>query len=408
MSKQSKSILYIREYFPGRSNPSASSWVLSQAQSIQNYGYYPVVISPTPVVPRMLLDRDSPKHAWRQTPSTRLENYLGVNVLRPGFLKLPSKRFLRYNMYVMSKVLEQASKGISHDIVHAHFGHAGVAALRLKEIYNKPLITSFYGYDLGSDLPKLMYGYRELASKGDLFLALSEDMKRDLVKAGFPEQKIAIHHLGVDVNRFKPPSSPHVSSQSVLTFLTVASFHERKGIHFVIEAFKRLKAMHPSLNVRLRVVGDGPYKQVLSGLIGNDPDMEMLNNFTATDPRKMVLDEMQNCDVFILTSKTMPDGDKEGTPVVLMEAQACSKACISTKHAGIPELVLDGQTGILTEEEDVDGIAQAMYFLAANEDKRTMFGRNAREHIVNNFNHLVQMDKLQNIYDEFLLDTKRI
>jgi glycosyltransferase involved in cell wall biosynthesis len=56
----------------------------------------------------------------------------------------------------------------------------------------------------------------------------------------------------------------------------------------------------------------------------------------------------------------------------------------------------------------VDGIAQAMYFLAANEDKRTMFGRNAREHIVNNFNHLVQMDKLQNIYDEFLLDTKRI
>lgn len=408
MRHLNRKILVVREYFPGKHDPASSSWVLAQAQSIQSYAYNPIVISPTPNTPTFIPSLFNHKHAWKQKPSLKMEDYQGVNVIRPGYLKLPNKHFLGYNIKAMGRVIQKASHSIEFDIIHAHFGHAGVATLDIRKRDKKPLITSFYGYDLGSDLSKLMYGYRELASKGDLFLALSEDMKRDLVKAGFPEQKIAIHHLGVDVNRFKPLSSPHVSSQSVLTFLTVASFHERKGIHFVIEAFKRLKAMHPSLNVRLRVVGDGPYKQVLTGLIGNDPDMEMLNNFTATDPRKMVLDEMQNCDVFILTSKTMPDGDKEGTPVVLMEAQACCKACISTKHAGIPELVLDGQTGILTEEEDVDGIARAMYLLAANEDKRTMFGRKARDHISHNFNHEVQMEKLQNIYDEFLLDTKRI
>jgi glycosyltransferase involved in cell wall biosynthesis len=391
--------LLIREYFPSNFNPSSSPWVLAQAQSIRLYGYNPLVVSPTPIIPRVVKKRNQSKHSWGEKPSKIVTDYLGVRVLRPGYVKLPNNRFLRYNLWAMSYALSLASKGREFSFIHSHFGHAGIAALPIKKRTKKSIITSFYGFDLGSDLKGLSVGYKALANTGDLFIALSEDMKSDLIKAGFPDSRIIVHHLGVDVTHFAPNTDFPRSGESV-TLLVVATFHERKGIHHAVKGYKTVMNENPGLNIKLRIVGDGPYKSHIIDAIGGDERITMVNNFIAKNPRQMILREMQNCDMFMLTSKTMPDGDKEGTPVVLMEAQACGKPCISTYHAGIPEIVLHNRTGLLVKEGDIEGIAQAIFTLSTDTEMRRNFGQNARSHILEYFNHDIQMNKLAKVYDD--------
>lgn len=394
-----KTILHIREYFPSELNPSASSWVLGQTQDIQGFGFDPIVISPTPNVPKFLKKLFVHKHNWKQFPDSQIKEYLGVKVIRPGYSKLPNKYFLQHNLFSMEKSITKAAEKLNFSLIHAHFGHAGVAALRLKKKTQKPLITSFYGFDLGSDLRKLSKGYKELARQGDLFLALSQDMKSDLINAGFPKKKIKVHHLGIDVDHFMPKPDYIYSQQNETVILIVATFAERKGIHYAIQGFKKAKKENPELNIKLRIVGDGYYKSSIEALIGVDKDICIINNFSAKNPREMVLKEMQNCDIFVLTSQTMPDGDKEGTPVVLMEAQACAKPCISTWHAGIPEVVIDKSTGLLVEEKNVSEISDTIKLMATDNQLRKKMGEAARKHVKENFNQKTQILRLSEIYE---------
>jgi len=301
----------------------------------------------------------------------------------------------------MSQCIYKACADLSTKLIHAHFGRAGIASIKLKNIHGVPLITSFYGFDLGSDKFRLNKHYKKLANVGDLFLALSEDMKKDLIDNGFLEEKIVIHHLGVDLNIFSPaPLNTKFSGDFIFTI--VASFTERKGIHFAIKSFKMLKKYHSVKNCKLRIVGDGPYFNQLKLISNDDTDIVFINNFVSENPRAMVLEEMQNCDVFLLTSIKLPDSDKEGTPVVLMEAQACGKTCISTFHAGIPEVVLNNQTGILVPEGDIESLTSAMLHLYSNDSLRRNLGENARKHISKNFNNKIQDNKLINIYKKFI------
>ena len=105
---------------------------------------------------------------------------------------------------------------------------------------------------------------------------------------------------------------------------------------------------------------------------------------------------------FLLTSFTEKKGTKEGTPVVLMEAQACKKPCIATKHAGISEIVIDNHTGMLCKERDILDISKKMKLLYSDNSLRKKMGENALSHIKKNFNHEVQMKKLKRIYNSLI------
>jgi len=390
-------ILFIRDYFPSPENPSSSTWVFNQAKGIQDFGLNPIVLSPTPTVPWWINKAMKKKHAWKIKPSLDIKNYLGVDVIRPPYLKLPSQYFFDYNIKQRSNCISETASGIDAKLIHAHFGHAGIASLNFKKNKKIPLITSFYGFDLGSDKNRLTEYYKRLAKEGDLFLALSEDMANDLRNLGFPNNKIVVHHLGVDIEKFNTKNKPN---NEKFVFTVVASFEEKKGIHFVIDAFKTFIKNKNKDKYQLRLVGDGSYFKELNNLAQGFDSIVFVNNFISENPRGTVLTEMQLADVFLLTSISLPNGDKEGTPIVLMEAQACGKPCISTKHAGIPELVIDGVTGILTEEKNIQEIINAMELFTQNEKLREQFCIAARNHIERNFNNNIQIAALSMIYKE--------
>ncbi len=390
-------IVMIREYFPSKENPSASTWVFNQTFGIQEYGIVPLVISPTPQYPMLLNKFFSGDRQRRTPPSLNIEEYNSVKVIRPPYRKLPSEYFLHSNLSRFSKSIIHGSKDYTFKAIHAHFGHAGVASIELKKSREIPLITSFYGYDLGSDKLRLKRKYKALANSGDLFLALSMDMHKDLVELGFPESKILIHHLGINLTQFFPKLTATINKESPFTFLIVAFFEVRKGIHVAIEAFKSISSCAPTKNMQLRIVGDGPFKKDLLALAKGFNNIVFINNFTAFSPRELVKQEMQNCDVFMLPSITLDNGEKEGTPVVLMEAQACGKPCISTFHAGIPEVVVHNETGFLVPEKNVKELVDAMNLFLNNNDLVVEFGDNAHKHIRLNFDNQKMSKKLSEI-----------
>lgn len=395
--KGSYDLIHIRDYYPSKENPASSPWVYDIVTGMQQKGLSSLVISPTPYIPGFV--RKNNKYYLYPSPSNKVESYNGTDVIRPLYLKIPNNLLLKINFYSLAHSIANAiPENIQPKLIHAHFGQNGIGAVKLKQKYGVPLVTSFYGYDTGRLAEKFKPCYKKLIQNGDVFLALSEDMKSDLVKLGFPEEKIIIHHLGIDLETFKEIKEKNKEKQFV--FLIVARIDESKGIQDVVKAFSKIY----NKNMFLKIVGDGPYKERLSQLVsdlGIDKNVKFINNFKANNPRGVVIEEMQKCNVALLTSYFFENNTKEGTPVVLMEAQACGKPCIATFHAGIPEVVKDKSTGYLVKERDVKAIGKYMTLFYNNLNLVEEMGEKARNHIFENFNQSVQLKKLYSIYSKW-------
>jgi len=396
-NRKNYDIIHVRDYYPSNENPASSPWVYDQVKALQKFNINSLVISPTPYIPDFLRSKGR-FYLYPKTHSD-IREYKGTDVIRPQYFKIPNNKLLAFNFNNLSKIiLKSISNNNGFSLIHAHFGQNGIAAIILKEKYNIPLITSFYGFDSGRLGTLYKPYYKRLAEKGDMFLVLSEDMKIDLVNLGFPKNKIKIHHLGIDPFQFKPKMK---DAREKFIFLVVARLDESKGVQDVIKAFSKIN----NTSMQLRIIGDGIYKKQLLLLVNElnlSDQVIFINNFKSKNPRQVVVDEMQNSDVVLLTSFISKNGAKEGTPVVLMEAQACGKPCIATKHAGIPEVVIDGETGCLVEERDIASIANKMNLLFLDNKLRNSLGKNALSYIKKEFNQVIQMHKLINIYNQLM------
>lgn len=292
---------------------------------------------------------------------------------------------------------------VEFDLIHAHFGLMGRSCINISQEHRKPLITSFYGYDAYLNTYDSQY-YESLFKETTLILTLSDHMSKQLEKLGCQPHKIRKLHLGVDLGYFQPKER-HVNivDDKYIKILLVALFTEKKGILNAIKAFANVQK--EIKNIHLDIVGRGPLKNQIESLIISlnlQNHIKITDNFSARDPRKTLLKFMQNCNIFILPSMTASNGDSEGTPVVLMEASACGKPCITTFHSGNPEVVLNKKTGLVVPERDIEGLERALKDLITNEDLQKQYGINARNHILNEFNSTIQAKKLRQIYKEVL------
>lgn len=400
MSRKIHSILTVRDYYPSVNNPSNSTWVYDQVRILRTCGIDSLVISPTPYIPRFLRKYGRlylyPEH------STSIEKYHETNVLRPPYIKFPMKCLQSINGLQVSKLINRYGDSKSVQLIHAHFGKNGVHSLLLKSRMKVPLCTYFYGEDVGTGghAIQLRKIYKDLIINGDLFLALSQDMKDDLVHIGFPEERTVVHHLGVDIHKF-----PMVErdNRGEIVFCSVGRFHDHKGGRDSLMAF--IKLMTRFKNIQLRFVGDGPDIPRLQEICSKHnvgDKVRFINNFLAADPRGTVVNEMKNADIFLFTPYEYANGIKTGTPVVLMEAQAMGLPCISTNYAGIPEVLGFGRTGLLCDQRDIQQIADAMESLIVDKELRFHLGKLGRAHIENDFNLETQVTKLANIYEKLV------
>jgi colanic acid/amylovoran biosynthesis glycosyltransferase len=244
-------------------------------------------------------------------------------------------------------------------IVHAHFGWAGLDALRGSAEAGIPLVTTFYGRDLTSGGP-----YDRLFAGGALFFCEGPHMAEHLATIGCDPNKIRIVKIGLDLSQF--PFSPPKRQCQPFVLLQTARFVEKKGVDLSIRAFAAVQSELPS--AELWLVGDGALRQELELLVvslGVSDRVRFLGALTHREYRKL----LQNVDICLQPSRTSRDGDTEGgAPTVLLEMQASGIPVISTRHADIPAIVPFGDA--LAEEEDVEGLAERIMVLFEEPDAK--------------------------------------
>lgn len=284
-------------------------------------------------------------------------------------------------------------------LIHAHFGWSGLSILPVTLKNDLPLVVTFYGMDASRMLRYLFYrrGMKKLFKTSRLNLVMSEDMKRDLIRAGCDEGKIKVHYIGVDTTGFK--TRRHTAGD-VVRILMCGRFVEKKGFECGISAYKQIKER----KARLTIIGDGKLKPKIEALIeslGISPYV----NLTGFLRHEKVREEMAKSDVFLAPHLTARNGDKEGMPTTIKEAMATGLPVVSTYHAGVPELVEDGRSGFLVSERDVEGMSRYLDKLVNNPGLREEMGKRGRQIIVEKFALEGEIEELEEIYEN---NVKRI
>jgi colanic acid/amylovoran biosynthesis glycosyltransferase len=272
--------------------------------------------------------------------------------------------------------LERVLGSDGFDVYHAHFGSVGNAFLGVTKCRSEPYIASFYGRDASQLLREEPDRYDDLFRRVDAVTALSEDMRSTLVDAGCPRNKTHIQPLCVDTRRFSYRPRTREDGEP-LRLLTVARFVEKKGLEYALRAVADLAKTH---DVKYTTAWDGDRRERIESLM-TELELEEVVNLLGWQPQSTIVDLMTNAHLFLLPSVTAENGDKEGTPTVLLEAQAMGLPIISTYHAGIPEIVADGKSGLLVPERDSEALADALATLAESQSRWTEMGRHGSNYV---------------------------
>jgi glycosyltransferase involved in cell wall biosynthesis len=173
--------------------------------------------------------------------------------------------------------------------------------------------------------------------------------------------RVDLVYHGIDTTRFPAPQPVRRESRgsgasSAVTILTVGRAVDKKGFDDLLQA---LALLSPQQHWRLVHIGAGP---LLPGLerIARELGLHDRVRWLGAQPHATVLDAYRNADIFALACRISSDGDRDGLPNVLLEAQSQRVACVSTRVCGIPELIIDGVTGLLVEPRSPAALAEAL------------------------------------------------
>lgn len=333
-------------------------------------------------MPAVLVYRDS---LFAPSESFIQRMYRGFTTLEPRFVGTRIDRRAREPLpaadligaSTLSKVLfkqlgrvpeatVRAAKDADVRIVHAQFGLGGALALPLARALNVPLAVTFHG---GDATKKTHYRQRlfgrsvyqrrmnVLNEEAVCILCVSDFIRGVLIERGFDPRKLVTHHLGIDA----PSNGGPRPSPAATTLLAVGRLVEKKGFDVAIEAMRGLQPLGD--NLKLDIVGDGP----LLGALKRRAEGLPVTFRGWLDPDG-VSRAMRHAYALLAPSRRAESGDSEGLPTVVLEAQMRDLPVIASRHAGIPEAVIDGETGLLCDENDPAGLAAAIATLRGAPD----------------------------------------
>lgn len=276
------------------------------------------------------------------------------------------------------------------NLIFANYGPSGAVLAPVAEELNIPLIVHFHGYDASvfAVMEKHQTAYKRMFSIAKAIIVVSEEMRSDLMAIGADERKLfkityAPNSIFLDIR-------PDYQSNQVLA---IGRFVEKKAPHLTLLAYQKAKEICPEIN--LKFIGTGELLTVCKDLC-NSLGIRDVNFAGILSPEEIAI-EMSNSFCFIQHSKQASNGDKEGTPVAVLEGLAAGLPVISTLHAGIPEVVIDGINGYLVEEGDVNKMADYLIELCQNRNKTRDLGEKGRELVSIKYNALAYKESLNSL-----------
>jgi len=281
--------------------------------------------------------------------------------------------------------------------LHAHFLHTPSSVTRYAAIMTGlPWSAAAHAKDIWT-IPE--WEKREKLTDLDWLVACTRYACAHLRDLAPCPDKVGLVYHGLDLQRFCPTESA-VSRRDgsdpaePVRLLSVGRAVEKKGFRVLIEA---LASLPETLHWRWTLIGAGPQLVDLRRLAAQRGIAERIDWRGAQD-QQAVLSAYRTSDLFVLPCLVGEDGDRDGLPNVLMEAQSQGLCCLSTSTAGIPELIEHSKTGFLVEPDDADTLKRALSNLIADPERRRKFGAGGSERIRAGFDAAVTVRAL---YDRF-------
>ncbi|MCU0468846.1 MAG: glycosyltransferase [Arcicella sp.] len=281
------------------------------------------------------------------------------------------------------------------DTVLAQYGPMGATLVGACKKANVSLIVHFHGFDANEEktLDKFLPLYKIMFSDVKAIIAVSRDMRDKLIYFGANPDTVYFNSCFVNTQKFSlgnPENNEKI-------FVTVGRFTPKKSPQSTIKAFK--KVTESISDVRMIMIGDG---ELLGESKQLAKDLGLLDSidFQGAKNPEDVQRILKIARVFVQHSMFAPNGDSEGTPVSILEASATGLPIVSTRHAGIKDAVVHGETGFLVEEGDWETMADYMLQLVQNPDLCKKMGQAARKHIEENYEMSKRVQTLKEILEK--------
>lgn len=387
-------IAYIAQQFPNLT----ATFIYREVLALRNRGFEVVTLSNRPAdIDKLSAEA---KHLVEETIYIFPINWPRFLTAHAYFLLTQPHIYLATLLFVMTRPGESRSnrwrtflhfggaiylavqlrqRGISH--IHAHFSvNAATIALVIARMLN--IGFSFTAHN-NFFTDKLLIREKIRAAK---FIAAISEYSRDYLLNLVPDEphladKFHIIHCGVSLETFTPRPAKTESTKPLI--FSIAHLVERKGMPVLVEACRLLRDQ--GCEFECIIAGDGEQRPQLAQMIA-EYQLSAEVKLVGLIFQEALADYLNRADLFVLACVTAQNGDKDGIPVVLMEAMAMEIPVISTYVSGIPELIETEQSGLLVPEQDAVALAKAIKRLLTDEPLRRRFGRQGRQKVMAEFN----------------------
>lgn len=323
-----------------------------------------------------------------------LPNMIGDNLIINKYKEYINTCFrpiINGDLFSLEKALTRILKKEKIEVVLAQFGHCGSAVNELCKKAKIPLFVHFHGFDASdkSTLENYSEKFKVLFSDAKGIIAVSNAMKAKLIEIGCPIEKITLCHYGPNDKFFNL-----VPSYNCHTFFGIGRFVDKKAPYLTLLAFKEVLEKVP--DAKLIIAGDGVLMNTCRN-ITKAYKIEESVSFPGILKQEEIMIYMENSLAFVQHSVIADSGDSEGTPLAVLEASAAALPVIATFHAGIPDVVINNETGILVKEYDILGMATSMLKLIENKQLAKAMGASGRDRIKSHFTMGKYISTLRNL-----------
>lgn len=381
-----KSIAYIAGQFPLRSE----TFVYREVRELRKKGWNVVCVSLHP-------STDPPEQSddliddliTVYSPTCRakgLASSAWIDALFPGEPIASTDRLkLLYQARAAAGLADAlARRNVQH--VHCHFAHAPTTiGMYAAQHLNIPF--SFTGH--ANDLFQRRILLKRKLQRAKFVSCISYEHQK-LYQQTVPRdpQAYPIIRCGVDVRSFT--TSSELGSPPPIRILTVCRLVEKKGVDTLIRAFDQLS----DLDAQLLIAGEGPQRNELKQLADQCAKKQNIQ-FLGAVSNDQVRQLLQSATIFALLCRVDRHGDKDGIPVVLMEAMACGLPVIAGDLPAVRELVIDQQTGLVVDATSPLPAVNALRYLITHPDSARSLGRSARDHVIREFSLETNIQRLE-------------
>lgn len=274
------------------------------------------------------------------------------------------------------------------------FGNLGPSVWPIAKEMNIPVYVYFRGYDATGYLDSNLRGKRRRSAYKVMFenidgvFAVSQFLLDRINGLGVHHTNSHVIPSGVDTSMFK------LGAKKKGSIASIGRFIEKKAPQLTIKVFARIAQSFP--HASLTMVGEGDLLDECKRLAA-DLGVKGKVEFPGAVRHDQVAELLSRCDIYLQHSVKSKNGDSEGVPTALQEAMAAGCAVVSTRHAGIPEIVENGRTGLLVNEYDAASFGESIQRLLNSPANSRRLGEAAREYALENLEYRVLYRRLESV-----------